>query len=476
MTASRARLVAWLLAAVLAAGVSLSLLAIPIQVTDSLIPLLQAQTAPSWRAAVMSSADSAGYLRPLRIAQIQGLFDVASGHYFLVYKTFHVMLVVLCLGLFTRAVRVRSACGVWALALGLTVLTGMHTFLGTVWEAYPLNHFLEVVVACLFVYVLAESRGGWWVDAAAAVVFAAAALTLESGLLVWVVAVVAWLAGGRGLSSRGLMALTALLAGYLALRFGYFSTGLPTLVERSTGFGTVKLDPVELTRRFGDRPLVLYGYNVVSSVGSVLLSQPRAGVWTLMAERHDGGVSPATVMNVTGSLLTTALLSAWAVRRWPRWRLRRFEQADRAVLVALALVLANAVLSYGYTKDEIMSPAGAFYALAVTLVAREWLERRAADAPTVASVTPGRLAVLLLLAVVSGGWAVRAVGLHYQMHQMAHDVRNEWVTVDTWLEGQHAAPTTPEGRALVRVLREDALARVAGNPWGLALQGTRVFR
>jgi hypothetical protein len=87
-----------------------------------------------------------------------------------------------------------------------------------------------------------------------------------------------------------------------------------------------------------------------------------------------------------------------------------------------------------------------------------------------------RLATLALVLLVSGGWAVRAVGLDYQMHQMAHDVRNEWVTVDAWLERQQAAPSTAAGRALVHELREDALNRVAGNPYGLALQGTRVFR
>lgn len=464
------------MALVFAAAVSASLLTIPVQVTDSLIPLLQAQAAPSWRAAVMSSADSAGYLRPLRIAQIQWLYDVSAGHYFFAYKSVHVALVLLAVGLFTRAVGARTRAGVCALALGLTVLTGLHTFLGTVWEAYPINHFLEVVVACLLVHALAESRGGWWADVAAALVFAGAALTLESGLLVWVVAVVAWCTGARGLSPRGLAVLTLLLVGYLILRFGYFSTGLPTLVERSTGFGTVKLDPAELTRRFGEHPMVLYGYNVLSSAGSVLLSQPRAGVWTLVAERHEGGLSAATVMNVAVSLLTTVALAAWSIRRWSVWRARRFEAADRAVLLALALVLGNAVLSYGYTKDEIMSPAGVFYALAVALAAREWFERRWTEDPVAVTAAPGRLATVLLVALATGGWAVRAVGLHYQMHQMAHDVRNEWVGVDAWLERQHAAPTTPEGRALVTALREDALSRVAGNPWGLALQGTRVFR
>ncbi len=471
------RLAAWVLAAACAAGVCASLLTIPVQVTDSLVPILQAQSSPSVAGAVLASADSAAYLRPLRIAQIQWLFEAANGRYFLAYKAFHVALVLACLALFVMAARVRTAGDVWAFACALTVLTGLHTFLGTVWEAYPINHFLEVVVLCLFVYVLAESRGGWWADALAALAFAVAALTLESGLLLWVVAVVAWLAGAKGLSRRGLVLMTVLLAGYLVVRFGYYSTGLPTLVERSTGFGTQKLDPPELMRRFGGRPLVLYAYNIVSSLGSVLLSQPRAGVWTLLAEPRADGLSPGTMMNVIVSLLTTVAIAVWSTRRWPAWRTRQFQQGDRVVLVALAVTVANAVLSYGYTKDEIMSPAGAFYALAVGVVGRDLVTGpRPSGQPGATAPTPAAWAMLFVIGLVSAGWAVRAAGLHYQMHQMAHDVRNEWVSVDAWLEAQHAAPATDEARALVRELREDALARVTGNPWGLALQGTRVFR
>ncbi len=475
MTATRASLVSWLLAGLVTAGLAASMRTIPVQVTDSLVPLLQAQEAASWRDAVRAAADSAGYLRPLRIAQIQWLHDVADGEYFLVYKMFHLLLVGIVMALFTAAARVRQAADLCAFAFGLTVLTGLHTFLGTVWEAYPINHFLEIVAACLGAWVLAESRGGWWADGALILLFAVAVLTLESGLLVWVVAVAAQVTGARGVSRRGLVVLTALLAGYLVLRFGYFDTGLPTLVERSTGVGVARLDPAELTRRFGDRPLVLYAYNVASSLGSVLASQPRAGVWTLLAEHGEGGVAPGTLLNLGVSVATTAGVALWTLPQAARVRPATLRPSARIAVVAGAVLVANAVLSYGYTKDEIMSPAGAFYALAAYAVAREWLvgPRPAAGAAAVGWREP---AALLLVLGVATGWSIRALGVHYHLHQMAHEVRNEWVTVDSWLVRQQAAPESDAGRRLVRQLREDALARVTGHPWGLALQGTRVFR
>jgi hypothetical protein len=145
--------------------------------------------------------------------------------------------------LFVTAVEVDSRRTARALLFALTVLTGLHTFRGTVWEAYPVNHSLEVVAFCVLALVLARSKAGRWTDTAAALTFLAAAFTVESGLLVWVVIAVAWLTGARGISRRGVLIVTALLAGYFAMRFVYLHTGVPALSERSSGFGLRQLGP-----------------------------------------------------------------------------------------------------------------------------------------------------------------------------------------------------------------------------------------
>ncbi|HEY6507116.1 MAG TPA: hypothetical protein VIY56_03835 [Vicinamibacterales bacterium] len=445
----------WLLGAVMAAALSASVLAIPVQVTDSIVPLLQAEQMPSVVAAMRASTGNQGYFRPLRIGQIQVLYALSGGaHYTAVFKGFHVLLVVALVAGFVAVLRVRSASDFLVAVFSMTVLTGHHTFLGTVWEAYPINHFLEIGVFCVFALVLARSRGGWWVDGLAALTFTAAALTLESGLLVWVVLVAAWLAGWRGVSGRAIGLVSALLCAYAYVRFVHYSAGVPTLIERESGFWTARLSTDELVQRFGANPRLFYAYNVVSSFIGVLFAEPRAGVYTIPLQwQRDGMLAPATLVTVFTSLVTTAVM-AWAVvSRVPGWCRAQFDDAGRFLFVALAVVGANAVISYGYTKDEIMSPGGIFYALGAFAAVRHVVE----SARGRAAASVGGVLMAVALFTVAAGWVVRDVGTHYNMHRMASLVRNEWVAVDGWLEKEESTPTTQTQRRIVQVLRDDAV-------------------
>ena len=483
------RLIAWIVTAIMAATVCYSVLRIPLQVTDSLVPMLDAQKTPSVIGAFASGARASGYFRPLRAAQIQALFELSNGHYFAAYKGFQAAMVAVVFALFLLVLEVNSLHRLAALLFALTVLTGLHSFRGSVWEAYPVNHSLEIVAFCLLALLLARSNGGRWSDAAAALTFLAAVSTVESGLLVWVVIVAAWLTGARGVSGRGVLVVTALLAGYVALRFAYLHTGVPALSERSSGFGLRQLDPAELQRRFGAWPYGFYAYNVVSSLLTVLFSEPRAGIWTIPAEFVRGRVAAGTVINVVSSAVTTVIIGWFVAARRDAWRpafaraLRRgrseFDRDDQIVLVSCAVIIANAVISYSYTKDEIMGPAGVFYALAacvgIVFVLRTVGEQidRGAD-PLGPRVPLATLA--LVLAIVSAGWVVRTAGLHYQMNLMTFYDRNEWVYVDDWLVHQKSAPSTDAGKALVRQLREDAVEHAAVNPYLLSPRLDQWFR
>ena len=381
-------------------------------------------------------------------------------------------LVLACFALFGLALNPRARADFIALAVALSILTGLHTFVMTVAEAYPINHFLEMCVLCLLTLVLAQSKGGWWADLGAVLTFIVASLTLESGLLVWVVALAARVLGMRGISTRGLVAMTLLLSAYFYLRFAYLDIGVPSLSERSSGFGTARLDPEELVRRFGDWPYGFYAYNALSSFLTVLLSEPREGVWEIIADRATGRMAPGSVINVVSSTITLALIVWFAIRRASAWTRGAFAPADRVVIMMFLVLAANAVISYGYTKDEIMSPAGVFYALGAFVALRhaiDWLTETGRNRRAIAIVW-------CVLLVAAAGWSIRSVGLHYRMHRTALDVRSEWVDVLAWLETQGDPPRSEAERQIVDRLRDDAIEFDVVHPDWLSARINRLLR
>jgi hypothetical protein len=205
-----------------------------------------------------------------------------------------------------------------------------------------------------------------------------------------------------------------------------------------------------LTARFGAQPYGFYLYNIVTSFLSVLVSEPRMGVFRLTYGFTLGDPEPSMIVNVVASLAATGLIAVFAWRRRQRWRARQFEHDDRLVLLFVAVLAANAVISYPYTKDVIMSPAGAFYALAVFAAARHVLPGGGRGA--------GAAAVALCL-VLGLTWGVRVLGTHLTLRKAARDIRNEWSYVHAWIRENPGAVANPEDAALLRRLQADAIAR-----------------
>jgi hypothetical protein len=454
--ANGCRAAVYALALLMALAIAVDLLWMPIQVSDSLGELLDASRSTSIWASFSNNFGTVAYLRPLRIAQIKALFDLAQGqHYWLVFRGFHALLLVAGVMLFARALRVRTISDAAAAAFAVVVLTGLHTFGGTVKEAFPINHFLEIGVLCLLTLNLAQSRGGVWIDVVAALTFAIAMLTLESGLLIWVVAASAWAVGWRGISTRGLAVMTVLLCGYFYLRFVHLATGVPDLEERSSGFLFEVLDPPELERRFGANLFWFHAYNVAASAGSVLFSEPQAGVFVAMREWLGGTRPlPRIVMPVFTSVMTTLLL-AWVVVR--KLMTRSWDDSSRLIAVFAAVLACNAVLSYSYTKDEIMSTAGIFYALAAFATVRELLPYAARTHLILG------LAAALVLGVLSVGWTIRSAGLHYALRSQAAKHQIDWVSLPGgWRRGGRW-PSDPSEQRLIMQLRSDAVGVVLPN-------------
>jgi hypothetical protein len=442
---------------VLVLGLAYVLLDMPIQVADgytNMIGLGQRSLLDG----VYSEFFQKAYLRPFLWGQQHVVYALARGRYFEWFRGWHVAQVLLLVILFIRVLKPRTIVDAAVLPLGLAILLGMHTFIGTVVEAFPINTFMTILLCTVGAADVALGPPTWWRGLAAPVLLVFAALTVESGLLVWVVFVAAHLTGARGVSRRTVLALTVMFAGYFVLRFGVLDVGSPGLIERSSGYGFRSHDPQELIAMFGAEPWRFYGYNVVTSILSVLWSEPRAGVWDLTQRLVEHvRISRPMLVNVISSTLATGVLVRFAWTRRLQWRKRLFERADRIVLIFASVLVANAALSYAYTKDVVMSPAGVFYALAVTVAVRELIS----EGPRAAGVT---VVIAMLIAAMSAAWAVRAVAVHVAVRQSGMAVREQWAYLDQWLDKQEKTASDPAALELQRQLQDDAIVRHPGRP------------
>ena len=444
-------------AGVIALNLAYGLMRMPVQISDSIEQLVYAQRSPSLIAHFAAWSQEGAYLRPMFHTVVKVLFDLSHGHYWLAYRGFHALLACAAIALFVRALRIRTRDDFAAGCFALTVFTGLHTFRGLVREAYPVSHFLQVAVLCLLALNLARSRGGWLVDLAAAATFAVASLTLESGLLVWVIAVAAFACGMRGISRRGILVMTGMLFGYLWLRFGVLSVGAPGFNERSTGFLLGMLEPAEVQQRFGANPLLFYAYNVATSFLSVLFSEPDGGVFEAVGAWMQGDVPPRMYLAVASSCLCTAMIAWVIVAKLRGGRASLRDEDSQLLAVAGAVLIGNAAMSYVYTKHEILSVAGCFYAVAAFVGARYVLRR-------LAHLAPGalRLAIVMLVASTAVLWAIRSVGVHHMLRVEAFKVRNDWARL---VPGSESGDRDRASAALIEQLRSDAVNHPVGNPF-----------
>jgi hypothetical protein len=157
------------------------------------------------------------------------------------------------------------------------------------------------------------------------------------------------------------------------------------------------------------------------------------------------------MLNVVASLCATGLVAAFVWRRRQAWFSCQFDHDDRLVVLFVLVLGANAVISYPYTKDVIMSPAGAFYALAFYAAMKAWWASNAA------SPRPVRGTAFVLCVLLAATWSMRAIGIHATLRYRAQVVRNEWAYVDDWVTSQHFDGAEPRAARLRRQLQQDAL-------------------
>ena len=345
------------------------LLVIPIQLSDSLVNLVGVARVSLSELMAAQFQDSP-YFRPSLIGLLKVVYSLADGHLYGTFRGLHAVEVVVLLVMVARILRVATARDASVIPLALAVVLGMHTFAGTIREAFPINAYFTILLCSVGVLLLCQARPRRANDIGAIVLFAFASLTAETGLLLWVIVLAGYLTGYRGISRSGVVAVTATMVLYFLVRFAVVGGGVPGLEERSTGFGFVTYDPADLIRRFGDNPIPFYAYNVICGVFTVLFGEPRGGVWVFTRGVVQGGLQPWQVVNVLTCSATTMLIGRYVVSRFAQWKRLEFDDDDRIVLLFLAVLPANAAFAAAYEKDVILSPAGVFFALAAAVAVR----------------------------------------------------------------------------------------------------------
>jgi len=460
------RTVAVVLATLITLPLAESLYQVPVQVSDSLEPIVIAATASS-AGQLLSDAPrfSPTTLRPLRYVQARWLLNsvAATGlSHRAVFRGVHVALLILLVALFVAATRVRTSTDLAAFTIAFPALLGIHTFAAMLFEAFPVNHYAEVGACALGVFVLAQQPPRWFFPVVACSLLGLALSVVESGVLVWIVVMGCAAVRMRGITRSTAVATTLLVAVYFVIRYA-LAIASPGIGGSGSGFGATFYSAEALKARFGAHPLGFMAYNVASGLLSLLLSEPRTGVYGAAIWWNTGTLHPVLLVNVVSSAITTAAIVWYAARRL-RAGPAAWSDADRMFAVSCIVIVVNAGLTAAYIKDEIISVGGLFYAVAAFVAFRELL------ASTAGRSTVSSLAIAVMLMFTAAVWTFRDLGVHYRLRYDAFTLRNDWADVlrpdrrEDW-------PADPRVLALTKQLRDEAIAVRTASPsfmprWG----------
>lgn len=347
------------------------------------------------------------------------------------------------------------ACVVWlcrpvgksrtvAACIAISCVCGLHTS-RILFGFWPLNHYAVVMAAILLAIVMALNPRTRHYDWMFGVLMLVATLGLEFGVLVIPVLITLWWFGAPGISWRGVTAMLVAAALYLTIRFTFGDHSGDLTLWADSGFGFQNLDANALRARFGSTPWVLWIYNVVGTVLTVLFSEPRDGVYSFVESLLARDMETWQWFQVGSSVLTTLVIAGGLVRGWP------WTERDRLLVVAgCALLVFGSALSFVYTRDRLGLAGGIGYALLLYVASASWLERTV-DHPGQRRITK---AIMTLVAVL---WVVRSGETWFQLRDTAWDYHVEWT--DRFVElGGEQNPTN-----LMRELRTTALAKTPAD-------------
>ena len=383
--------------------------------------------------------------RPLFTLSIRAAYDLVGlrlwVYHALVLLQFGAILALLIWLFQPRDVR-RAIAG----CIALSCVIGLHSS-RVLFSFWPLNHHSGGLVLLLLATALAldpRTRSREWIYFP---LILAALLLLESGLIIVPLIAILWWVDAPGLSHRGVLGATAALGAYAAIRLGLGTVDRQLVVYTSSGLGFSDLSPEALRNIFEHAPWLLWIYNVLANLLTVLVSEPRAGVYRFVESLLRGDTALWQWIQVGSSVLTTAAIVMVLVMS------RVVSTRDRLLLVSgCTFIACGSALGFLYTRDRIALSAGVGYSLLLYVALAALLERDPGAKWKRVLVTGG-------ICAIAAGWILRSGESYFQLRDAAWDAHLEWTDRYEALGG----PTQPQIGTLL-ALKSAALESIPDDP------------
>ena len=335
-----------------------------------------------------------------------------------IVRLLHLVPLAVLASVFVVHLRPKTPTDAAAATVAVAVLMGSPAFLDNI--EIPLTYTIVGMAALVGSWVLWERPQRPWRTPALVALAVLAIGFKEQGLVIVPLLVAAWWTGAPGASRAASLSVTVLGGLYVSLRLLY--RGHWATFEQDIGYGFDYLSAADATARFGASPLGMYGYNAVSTMASVLFTEPQSGVFSITRAIVRGEVVPWQIANLASSVCLTGLIAWWGVTVARRDGAAGWSRESRTIVVLLVGLAASGLLSFNYSRDRLGGMALVPYAAASYFAVRAALSRTV-DAPTVRRVF-GVLALVLLACT----WQVRTLRMLDGARKRAVDNRKEWVT------------------------------------------------
>ena len=310
MTSARVPALAWLppawaLVWIIVCG--LAFFTVPWPYVD-VVNVLHDATSWSWQDSIRNAFSRDVEYRPLFTLGVKAAYQVVGlrlwWYQALVLLQFAAVLALL-IWLF-RPLSVRRAL---AACVALSCVVGLHST-RILFGFWPLNHHSGGLVLLLLATALAldpRTRQRDWIYFPLTL---AALLLIESGLVIAPLLVILWWADAPGIGFRGVLSAAAGVAAYLVIRLGFGTVSDSLGIYTSSGLGFSDVNPETLRNIFEHAPWLFWSYNVIATFLTVLVSEPRAGVYRFVESLLRGEKELWQWIHVASSVLTTGVIAA----------------------------------------------------------------------------------------------------------------------------------------------------------------------